>query len=133
MCGTSLFAYGLYASSFERPDSAEFSRLGGTTPSGGGPTPDGLLWNAALQKLAAQYSGRAAEIRRDLAGVPVRLKPIDAEALAIGFAHPALRCARAEFGQELRCQARMIASTYSSTGAPIPPHHQQQPAPPAST
>jgi hypothetical protein len=105
MCSTSLFAYGMYVSSFERPDSAEFHRLGGTTPDGGGPREDGLLWNPELRKLAAVYSG--AQEKPDLAGVPVRLKPIDTEALAIRFKSPALRCARAEFGQELRCQARV--------------------------
>jgi hypothetical protein len=108
MCSTSLFTYGMYVSHFERPESAEFHRLGGTTPEGGGPTADGLLWNSALQKLAAEYSGRATKVGRgDLAGVPVRLKPIDTEVLAIGFGHPALRCKRAEFGQELQCQARI--------------------------
>ena len=108
MCSTSLFTYGMYVSHFERPESAEFHRLGGTTPEGGGPAADGLLWNAALQKLAAEYSGLAAKVGRgDLAGVPVRLKPIDTEALAIGFGHPALSCRRAEFGQELHCEARV--------------------------
>ncbi|MDP9119998.1 MAG: hypothetical protein M3O15_01300 [Acidobacteriota bacterium] len=108
MCGTSLFTYGMYISPFERPDSAEFHRLGGTTPEGGGPTAGGLLWNLALQKLAAEYSGGVAAVgRADLAGVPLRLKPIDTEALTIHFGRPALRCARAEFGQELRCQARI--------------------------
>jgi hypothetical protein len=109
MCGTSLFAYGMYVSGFERPESAEFHRLGGTTPQGGGPEADGLLWNSELQKLAAEYSGRAAAVGRgDLAGVPVRLKPIDTEALAIDFAHPAISCdKRVEFGQKLPCRARI--------------------------
>jgi len=108
MCGSSLFAYGMYVSRFERPESAEFHRLGGTTPQGGGPTADGLLWNDALQKLAATYSGQAAAVGRgDLAGVPVRLKPIDTEALAISFGQPALRCGRAEFGQKLPCRAQI--------------------------
>ncbi|HYN20586.1 MAG TPA: hypothetical protein VE078_06475 [Thermoanaerobaculia bacterium] len=106
MCSTSLFAYGMYVSPFERPSSDEFHRLGGTT--GGGPTADGLLWSTALQKLAAEYSGEAAKVGRgDLAGVPVRLKPIDTETLTIAFGRPALRCARAEFGQDLRCRARI--------------------------
>ena len=39
--------------------------------------------------------------------MPLRLKPIDAEALAIEFGRPALRCARAEFGEKLRCEARL--------------------------
>lgn len=108
MCNTSLFTYGLYLSRYERPPSSEFHRLGGTTHEGGGPTADGLLWNGELQKLAAEYSGRAADVgRRDLAGVPLRLKPIDTEALAIGFGRPALRCARAEFGERLRCLAHL--------------------------
>lgn len=111
MCGTSLFAYGMYVSGFERPESAELHHLGGTTPQGGGPTADGLLWNASLQQLAAEYSGRAAAVGRgDLAGVPVRLKPIDAEALAIRFGRPAISCARAELGQELSCRARIEVS-----------------------
>lgn len=106
MCSTSLFAYGMYVSPFERPSSAEFHRLGGTTD--GGPTADGLLWSTLLQKLAAEYSGQAARVGRgDLAGVPVRLKPIDTETLTIAFRSPALRCKRAEFGQDLHCRARI--------------------------
>ncbi len=106
MCSTSLFAYGMYVSPFERPPSAEFHRLGGTT--GGGPTADGLLWNEAMRQLAIEYSGEAASVGRgDLAGVPIRLKPIDTETLTIAFGRPALRCARAEFGQDLRCRARI--------------------------
>jgi hypothetical protein len=109
MCGTSLFAYGMYVSAFERPDSAEFHRLGGTTPGGGGPTAEGLLWNVELQKLAAQYSGgqSTAAGKGNLPGVPVRLKPIDTEALAIAFSHPALSCPKTPFGRELRCTARI--------------------------
>jgi hypothetical protein len=111
LCSTSLFTYGMYVSRFERPEAAEFHRLGGTTPEGGGPTADGLLWNSALQKLAAEYSGRAATVgRTDLAGVPVRLKPIDTEALAIRFGQPALRCRHTQFGEELQCQARIEVS-----------------------
>jgi hypothetical protein len=108
MCNTSLFTYGLYLSRFERPASSEFHRLGGTRPNDGRPVADGLLWNTELQQLAAEYSGRAADVgRRDLAGVPLRLKPIDTEALSIGFGRPALRCAHAEFGEKLRCLAHI--------------------------
>ncbi len=111
MCGTSLFVYGIYVARFERPPSAEFHRLGGTTPDGGGPTDDGLLWNAALAELAAANSSRAASVEGiDIAGVPLRLKPVDTEVLSFDFAlhrGQALRCdARAEYGDNLRCRIR---------------------------
>jgi hypothetical protein len=112
MCGTSLFAYGIYASRFERPGSPEFHRLGGTAPDGR-PSREGLLWNDALRAIAAEYSGRAANVEgADLAGVPLRLKPIDTEVLSLDFqlhGGQALRCdQRAEYGDELRCAARIV-------------------------
>lgn len=110
MCGTSLFVYGLYVSRFERPESTEFHRLGGTTPAGGGPTDDGLLWNKALSAIATEHSGRAASTGLDIAGVPLRLKPVDTEVLSFDFAlyrGQALRCdTRAQFGDSLRCVVR---------------------------
>lgn len=110
MCGTSLFVYGLYVSRFQRPESTEFHRLGGTTPDGGGPTRDGLLWNEALKALAAEHSGKAAKAGLDLAGVPLRLKPVDTEVLSFEFAlhrGQALRCdTRTEYGDILRCGIR---------------------------
>lgn len=109
MCGSSLFVYGIYVSSAPHLPSARLRRLGGTTAAGGGPAPDGLLWNTALRQLAAEHSGQAAAAgRAELAGVPLRLKPIDAEALAIDFGRPALRCARAEFRERLRCNANLV-------------------------
>ncbi len=113
MCGTSLFVYGLYVSPFERPPHGEFHLLGGTTPEGGGPSADGWLWNSGLHDLAARNSGRiAAGGRADLAGVPLRLKPIDAEVLAITMAghegEPAVECdSGAEFGKPVLCRARL--------------------------
>jgi hypothetical protein len=110
MCGTSLFAYGLYVSRSQRPESTEFHRLGGTTPDGGGPTADGLLWNKALSSVAAEYGGKAAGSGRGIAGVPLRLKPVDTEVLSFDFAlhrGQALLCdARAEYGDILRCVVR---------------------------
>ena len=113
MCGTSLFAYGFYLSPFERPESAEFHRLGGTSPGGsGGPASGGLLWNPDLQALAAEHSGRAAEVRGlDIAGVPLRLKPIDTEVLTLDFQlyrGQALQCdSSAEYGEQLLCLAQV--------------------------
>lgn len=111
MCGTSLFVYGLYVSRFQRPESAEFHRLGGTTPDGGGPTRSGLLWNEALKAVAAEHSSKTAKVGGlDIAGVPLRLKPVDTEVLSFDFAlhrGQALRCdARAEYGDILRCVIR---------------------------
>lgn len=110
MCGTSLFVYGFYVSRFQRPESAEFHRLGGTTPDGGGPTRSGLLWNEALKAVAAEHSSKAAKAGLDIAGVPLRLKPVDTEVLSFDFAlhrGQALRCdARAEYGDVLRCVIR---------------------------
>ncbi len=110
MCGTSLLAYGMYIARFERPDSAEFHRLGGTEPGGAGPRADGWLWNVALRDLAAEYSGRAATVAQvDVAGVPLRLKPIDTEVLTLDFnlhVGQALKChASTEYGEELLCLA----------------------------
>jgi len=109
MCGTSLFFYGMLISPFERPPSREFHRLGGTTAAGEGPTAGGLLWNPNLAELAAANSGRAAR-DANLAGVPLRLKPIDTEVLGFEFQlyrGQALRCDRsAEFGDSLRCAIR---------------------------
>ena len=109
MCGTSLFFYGMVVSPFERPSSQEFHRLGGTTSAGIGPTRDGLLWNADLAELAASNSGRGTR-DVELAGVPLRLKPIDTEVLGFEFQlhqGQALRCSRsAEFGDSLSCAIR---------------------------
>ncbi len=110
MCGTSLFVYGMYVARTERPGSAEFHRLGGTTADGGGPTEKGLLWNRSLTGVAAEHSGRASSVDGvDLAGVPLRLKPVDTEVLSFDFAlhrGQALRCQSAEFGQKVTCVIR---------------------------
>ncbi len=121
MCGTSLFVYGMYVSAFERPDSAASHRLGGTEPAGAntggsGPTADGLLWNAALRDVAAEVAGHAATADPsatlpDVAGVPLRLKPIDTEVLSLDFqlhGGQALNCDRsAEYGDALLCLAEI--------------------------
>lgn len=115
MCGTSMFAYGMYVSKHERPDNEEFHRLGGTTARGGGPTDTGLLWNGALQKVAARYSGaasgKASKEVKQLAGVPLRLKPVDTEVLHLEFVlngGQVLRCDRsAQFGDDLICFAKV--------------------------
>ncbi|RMH18002.1 MAG: hypothetical protein D6696_14185 [Acidobacteria bacterium] len=110
MCGTSLFVYGFYVSRFERAPPAEIQRLGGTGE-GLEASPRGLLWNRDLQALAAAHSGRAAEIKPELAGVPLRLKPIDSEVLSLDFelhAGQALKCdVRAEYGDPVPCVARL--------------------------
>ncbi|NJL27208.1 MAG: hypothetical protein HC897_04620 [Thermoanaerobaculia bacterium] len=109
MCGSALFAYGMYVSRYERPPSTEFHRLGGTTPTGGGPEARGLLWNPVLSELAAAHSGKAAALEDiAIAGVPLRLKPIDAEVLSFDFAlqrgEQALACKPgAEFDDPLEC------------------------------
>lgn len=116
MCGTSLFVYGFHVSRFERPGSAETHRLAGTTPAGG-PTAEGLLWNTALKTIAAESSGRAANAQMDLGGVPLRLKPVDAEVLSFEFKLHAGKQAfvcnkRTEIGEILRCG---IEATISNT------------------
>ena len=107
MCGTSLFAYGMYVSRYERPTSEELHRLDGTGGEGGGPTAEGLLWNRELREIAARSSGRT----DDLAGVPLRLKPIDTDVLSFEFEledGQAVRCDPvAEYGDPLRCLVRV--------------------------
>lgn len=112
MCGTSLFLYGLYVSPFERPSGAELRRIGGTTPEGSGPAADGWLWDPALRDLAAGFGTAAERGRRDMAGVPLRLKPIDTDVLAITMegpsGEPAVACdPNAKIGQPVRCAARL--------------------------
>ena len=110
MCGAAIFAYGMYVSHWERPDGAGFHQIGGTVAGESRPTDDGLLWNPDLKTLATRYSGRAGAVRRvELAGVPLRLKPIDSEVLSLDFElfdGQALGCDRtADFGDQPLCEA----------------------------
>ncbi|MDP2341431.1 MAG: hypothetical protein Q8O67_10755 [Deltaproteobacteria bacterium] len=112
MCSTSLFAYGIFASSHERPSSQVIQRLSGAGPDGSGPVDDGVLWNPRLQGIAKGMSGKPhVKDGVDLAGVPLRLKPIDADVITIKFKDQggqALKCDRtAEFGDRLTCYSRV--------------------------
>ena len=112
MCGAAIFAYGMYVSHLERPDSSGYHRLGGTVAGDARPSPKGLLWNPDLKTLAARFSGRAAAVRKvELAGVPLRLKPIDADVLTLDFelyGGQALKCDRtASFGDKPICLAEV--------------------------
>ena len=105
MCDTSLILYGLYVSPFERADQATLARLAGIGP-GGDPAPDGILWNPAIRDIAATFGPDPARVQAaaGLGGVPLRLKPTDANVLSVRF--DPLRCDQsAEYGQPVRCAA----------------------------
>ena len=112
LCGSSLFVYALQVSSRARADVVEVDRLSGGHLGVGAATADGLLWNTALKGLTAGHAGKAPE---HLAGVPLRLKPMDLNAVSVGFAKTPegktqpLRCKRsAEFGDAVPCVATLV-------------------------
>ena len=111
LCGGAMFLYGMYISPFERPDGATFHRIGGTTAGATDPSPGGLLWNTELRAVATEHSGKAAE---EIAGVPLRLKPIDREVLGLSFVDQggqAMACdQQAEYGDSVRCFAKIRVS-----------------------
>jgi hypothetical protein len=112
LCGSSLFVYALQVSSRVRADVSEVDRLSGGHLGDGKPTTDGVLWNAALQSLTAGHAGSSPA---HLAGVPLRLKPMDLNAVSVSFAKTPegktqpLRCKRtAEFGDVVPCVATLV-------------------------
>ena len=112
LCGSSLFVYALQVSSRARADFVEVDRLSGGHLGAGAATADGLLWNSALKGLTAGHAGAAPE---HLAGVPLRLKPMDLNAVSVSFQKTAegktqpLRCKRsAEFGDTVPCVATLV-------------------------
>ncbi len=112
LCGSSLFVYGLQVSSRKRADVNEVDRLSGGHLGAGAATADGLLWNSAMQGLIAGHAGAAPA---HLAGVPLRLKPMDLNAVSVSFQKTPegktqpLRCKRsAEFGDSVPCVATLV-------------------------
>lgn len=104
MCGTSLMVYGLYVSSRNEVPTSALRQLGGQFQDDA----PGLLWNPKLQAIAAPLSG--ARSGGELAGVPLRLKPVDRDVLSMEFV-PSERgetvwCdSRVEYDQPLTCEA----------------------------
>ena len=112
LCRSSLFVYALQVSRRGRADGVEVDRLSGGHLGDGAPTADGVLWNTALKDLAAAHAG-AAPVH--LAGVPLRLKPMDLNAVSVSFERTPqgklqpLKCNRsAEFGDAIPCVATLV-------------------------
>ncbi len=116
LCGSSLFIYALQVSSRARADGDEVDRLSGGHLSDGPPTADGLLWNDQLKALTADHAGAS---KADIQGVPLRLKPMDLDAVSVSFEKSAqgllqpLRCKRsAEFGDVIPCVATLVVKNH---------------------
>lgn len=112
LCRSSLFVYALHVSERGRADGVEVDRLSGGHLGDGDPTVDGLLWNTELKSLTAAHAGSAPS---QLAGVPLRLKPMDLNAVTVSFERTPqgklqpLRCTRsAEFGDAIPCVATLV-------------------------
>ncbi len=114
LCGSSLFVYALQVSKRQRADTVEVDRLSGGHLGGGAANADGILWNGDVQRLAAAHAGRSPA---NIAGVPLRLKPMDLNAVNVSFERTPegklrpLRCARsAEFGDTVPCVASLVVT-----------------------
>lgn len=122
MCGTSLFAYGIHVSNKTRASAKEINRLSGNHLKTGPATADGVLWNKALQEVARRHKGRPSSSpiadkakAEAIAGVPLRLKPMDLDVVSVSFERNArgrvepLRCKKtAEFGDKIPCVATLV-------------------------
>ncbi len=114
LCGSSLFVYALQVSKRTRADTGEVDRLSGGHLGGGAATADGILWNSELQRLTSGHAGKSPA---GIAGVPLRLKPMDLNAVSVSFERTPegklrpLRCARsAEFGDSVPCVASLVVT-----------------------
>lgn len=142
LCGSSLFAYALHVSKKVRADAVEVDRLSGGHLGDGAAKDDGLLWNSALRSLTASHAGSS---KADLAGVPLRLKPMDLNAVSVSFEKTKegklqpLRCRKsAEFGDAIPCVATLVvknqlrheridSAVLRLEGATLLPHKREDP------
>ncbi len=121
MCGTSLFTYGIHVSSRNRTSAREVNRMSGNHLKTGPAAADGVLWNPKLQAVAKAHKGRASTSPQNqerveaIAGVPLRLKPVDLDVVSISFEKnergrvQPLKCRKtAEFGDKIPCVATLV-------------------------